>query len=85
MGVALAVLYDVGRSVYRTYFEADVDRLLLDLAFADRVVGFNIDRFDLRCSPGTPIAIFAASARSTCSERSGGPSASAYRSTTSRR
>jgi len=52
MGVALAVVYDVGRSSYRTYYEADVDRLLLDLAFADRVVGFNIDRFDLRVLSG---------------------------------
>jgi DEAD/DEAH box helicase domain-containing protein len=47
MGVALAVVFDVGRAAYRTYFEADVDRLLLDLALADRVVGYNIDRFDL--------------------------------------
>ena len=47
MGLALAVVYDVERGAYRTYFEADVDRLLLDLVMADRVVGFNIDRFDL--------------------------------------
>ena len=47
MGLALAVAYDVEREAYRTYHEADVDRLLLDLVMADRVVGFNIDRFDL--------------------------------------
>ncbi len=47
MGLALAVVYDVRRGSYRTYFEADVDKLLLDLLTADRVVGFNIDRFDL--------------------------------------
>ena len=47
MGLALAVVYDVSRRSYRTYFEADVHRLLLDLVMADRVVGFNIDRFDL--------------------------------------
>ncbi|MDX1389358.1 MAG: Zn-binding domain-containing protein, partial [Acidobacteriota bacterium] len=47
MGMALAVVYDVDRQLYRTYFETDVDRLLLDLVMADRVVGFNIDRFDL--------------------------------------
>ena len=47
MGLALAVVYDVHRSAYRTYFEADVDRLLVDLLTADRVVGFNVDRFDL--------------------------------------
>ena len=52
MGIALAVVYDVARSTYRTYFEADVDRLLLDLALADRVVGFNIDRFDLAVLSG---------------------------------
>jgi DEAD/DEAH box helicase domain-containing protein len=52
MGLALAVVYDVARGVYRTYYEADVDRLLLDLAFADRVVGFNIDRFDLAVLSG---------------------------------
>ena len=52
MGLALAVVYDVARDVYRTYYEADVDRLLLDLAFADRVVGFNIDRFDLAVLSG---------------------------------
>ncbi len=47
MGLALAVIYDVGRGVFRTYYESDVERLLLDLVMADRVVGFNIDRFDL--------------------------------------
>jgi len=47
MGLALAVVYDVQRGVYRTYYEADVQRLLLDLVMADRVIGFNIDRFDL--------------------------------------
>jgi DEAD/DEAH box helicase domain-containing protein len=52
MGLALAVVYDVARDSYRTYYEADVERLLLDLAFADRVVGFNIDRFDLAVLSG---------------------------------
>ena len=52
MGLALAVVYDVARDSYRTYYEADVDRLLLDLAFADCVVGFNIDRFDLAVLSG---------------------------------
>jgi DEAD/DEAH box helicase domain-containing protein len=47
MGLALAVVYDVGRDRFRTYLEPDVDRLLLDLVMADRVVGFNIERFDL--------------------------------------
>jgi DEAD/DEAH box helicase domain-containing protein len=47
MGLALAVVYDVAGDAYRTYDESEVDRLLLDLAMADCVVGFNIDRFDL--------------------------------------
>ena len=47
MGLALAVVYDSRREAYLTYYEADVHRLLLDLVMADRVVGFNIDRFDL--------------------------------------
>ena len=47
LGLALGVIYDVQRRSYRTYFEADVDKLLVDLLTADRVVGFNIDRFDL--------------------------------------
>ena len=48
MGLALAVVYDVAQDLYTTYFEADVERLLLDLVMADRVVGFNVNRFDLR-------------------------------------
>jgi len=52
MGLALAVVYDVAAGAYRTYYETDVDRLLLDLAFADRVIGFNIDRFDLQVLSG---------------------------------
>lgn len=47
MGLALAVVYDEEASCYRTYYESDVDKLLLDLVMADRVVGFNIERFDL--------------------------------------
>jgi DEAD/DEAH box helicase domain-containing protein len=47
MGLALAVVYDDDARSYRTYYEADVEKLLLDLVMADRVVGFNIDRFDL--------------------------------------
>src|SRR4029079_15000031 len=52
MGVAIAVVYDVRRRVVRTYREHEVHRLLLDLVMADRVVGFNIDRFDLRVLAG---------------------------------
>ncbi|HET6371772.1 MAG TPA: DEAD/DEAH box helicase, partial [Candidatus Polarisedimenticolia bacterium] len=46
MGLALAVIYDESEGAYRTYFEADVDRLIADLLAADRVVGFNVKRFD---------------------------------------
>src|SRR6185369_2332540 len=52
MGVAIAVVYDVRRRSFRTYREHEVHRLLLDLVMADRVVGFNIDRFDLRVLAG---------------------------------
>ncbi|HEU4401083.1 MAG TPA: Zn-binding domain-containing protein, partial [Candidatus Polarisedimenticolia bacterium] len=47
MKLALAVVYNDVNSQFRTYHEKDVDRLLLDLVMADRVVGYNIDRFDL--------------------------------------
>ncbi|HEX4826469.1 MAG TPA: DEAD/DEAH box helicase [Candidatus Polarisedimenticolaceae bacterium] len=52
MGLALAVVFDAAARCYRTYYETDVERLLLDLAFADRVIGFNIDRFDLAVLSG---------------------------------
>jgi len=52
MKLALGVVYDVRRRLYRTYYEADVHRLLLDLVMADRVIGFNIDRFDLQVLSG---------------------------------
>jgi DEAD/DEAH box helicase domain-containing protein len=48
MGLALAVVYDPLKGAYRIYYEADVEKLLLDLVMADLVVGFNIDRFDLK-------------------------------------
>ncbi len=47
MGMSIGVVYDEGKGEYRTYREPEVERLLLDLVTADRVVGFNIDRFDL--------------------------------------
>jgi len=52
MGLALAVVYDLQRQSFQTYHEADVDRLLLDLVMADRVIGFNLDRFDLSVLAG---------------------------------
>ncbi|HEV8701003.1 MAG TPA: DEAD/DEAH box helicase [Candidatus Polarisedimenticolia bacterium] len=47
MKLALAVTYNQVNSEFKTHFEKDVDRLLLDLAMADKVIGYNIDRFDL--------------------------------------
>ena len=47
MKLALAVTYNQVTSEFTTHFEKDVDRLLLDLAMADRVIGYNIDRFDI--------------------------------------
>ena len=52
MGIALAVVYDCQRQEYRCYDESRVEALLLDLVTADRVVGFNIDRFDLAVLEG---------------------------------
>ncbi|MFQ5701729.1 MAG: ribonuclease H-like domain-containing protein, partial [Acidobacteriota bacterium] len=46
MGLALGVVYDEQAGQYRTYFEKDVDRLIIDLMSADMVVGFNVKRFD---------------------------------------
>ena len=47
MKLALAVTYNQVTSEFKTHYEKDVDRLLLDLAMADRVIGYNIDRFDI--------------------------------------
>jgi DEAD/DEAH box helicase domain-containing protein len=52
MGLAVAIVFDAERQSYRTYYEADVEQLLLDLVTAERVVGFNIDRFDLQVLSG---------------------------------
>lgn len=47
MKLALAITYNDHTGRFRTYFEKDVASLLLDLVMADRVIGYNIDRFDL--------------------------------------
>jgi len=52
MGMAVGVVFDEGKGEYRAYRENEVERLLLDLVTADRVVGFNIDRFDLQVLSG---------------------------------
>jgi DEAD/DEAH box helicase domain-containing protein len=55
MGLALGVVYEPAREEYRTYLDRDVERLLVDLLAADKVVGFNIDRFDIPVlTPYTP-------------------------------
>ncbi len=58
MGLALAVVYDEEAGAFRTYFEADVDRLIIDLMSADRVVGFNVKRFDYTVLRGYRDAAF---------------------------
>jgi DEAD/DEAH box helicase domain-containing protein len=58
MGMALAVVYDEAAGSYRTYFEADVDRLIIDLMSADMVVGFNVKRFDYAVLAGYREAAF---------------------------
>ncbi|PYQ11640.1 MAG: DEAD/DEAH box helicase, partial [Acidobacteria bacterium] len=52
MGMSVGVVYEEGKGEYRIYREGDVERLLLDLVMADRVIGFNIDRFDLAVLSG---------------------------------
>jgi DEAD/DEAH box helicase domain-containing protein len=47
MKMALSVTFNDVTGQFRTYHEKDVTELLLDLLTADRVVGYNIDRFDL--------------------------------------
>jgi DEAD/DEAH box helicase domain-containing protein len=47
MGLALAVVYDVRRNEATTYFEENVERLVLELVMADMVIGYNSERFDL--------------------------------------
>jgi len=50
--MSIGVVFDEGKQEYRAYRESEVDKLLLDLVTADRVVGFNIDRFDLQVLSG---------------------------------
>jgi DEAD/DEAH box helicase domain-containing protein len=52
MGLALGVVFDSATGELRTYLEEDADRLADDLLAADRVVGFNSDRFDLTVLEG---------------------------------
>jgi DEAD/DEAH box helicase domain-containing protein len=47
MGLALAVTLDATTGLFTTWFERDADALAELLLAADRVVGFNLDRFDL--------------------------------------
>ncbi|MFN7967513.1 MAG: DEAD/DEAH box helicase [Acidobacteriota bacterium] len=52
MGLALAITLDAASGVYRTYLEDDAAMLVDDLAAADCVVGFNLDRFDVTVLSG---------------------------------
>ncbi len=46
MGLAAAVIVDLEGTCFRVYREAEVRALAADLRAADRVVGFNVKRFD---------------------------------------
>jgi DEAD/DEAH box helicase domain-containing protein len=46
MGMALGVVEDATTGEARAYRENQVERLIIDLLSADRVVGFNVKRFD---------------------------------------
>lgn len=48
MGLALAVLLDVDKNEYKTYFEKDAEQLVEDLFRARRVIGYNHVGFDYR-------------------------------------
>jgi DEAD/DEAH box helicase domain-containing protein len=52
MKMALAITWDDRSLAFRTYHEKDLDALLADLHLAARVVGYNIDRFDLEVLRG---------------------------------
>jgi DEAD/DEAH box helicase domain-containing protein len=52
MKMALAITWDDRSLAFRTYHEKDLDALLADLHGAARVVGYNIDRFDLEVLRG---------------------------------
>jgi DEAD/DEAH box helicase domain-containing protein len=52
------VVYDEQENAFRTYHEHDVDRLLVDLMSADRVIGFNVKRFDYAVLRGYRQAAF---------------------------
>ena len=58
MGLALAVVYDEKTGTYRTYYEADVDRLIVELMSANLVVGYNLKRFDYTVLRGYREAAF---------------------------
>jgi DEAD/DEAH box helicase domain-containing protein len=47
MGLALAVTLDATTGLFTTWYERDAEALAELLLGADRVVGFNLDRFDL--------------------------------------
>lgn len=58
MGLALGVIYDRRRDLWRTYREEDVKDLIIDLLSAGRVVGFNVKRFDYTVLSGYAAADF---------------------------
>lgn len=47
LGISLAVLYDYGDDTYHEYREDAIEALILHLVKARRIIGFNIDGFDI--------------------------------------
>lgn len=52
MGMALGVVLDGATGHFQSYFQDDVEALVERLLAADRVVGFNLDRFDMTVLEG---------------------------------
>lgn len=54
MKVSCAVLYDSKSEDYHCYYESDMERLIAHLNRLDRIIGFNIKRFDYQVLSGYP-------------------------------
>jgi DEAD/DEAH box helicase domain-containing protein len=46
MRLSVGVTYNPGKDLYQVYTEAQVDRLIADLRAAEKIVGYNLHRFD---------------------------------------
>ncbi|MBW2654157.1 MAG: ribonuclease H-like domain-containing protein [Deltaproteobacteria bacterium] len=52
MGVSCAILYDSKTDSYQEYLQKDIESLCEDLQKLDRVIGFNIIKFDYKVLSG---------------------------------